>query len=92
MVLMIASFSITRNVAAFTMVGLLWPLDEDPGSQPLTGETRRIWISLLLTRDIAGAIANLEGQSLAHASVLHDLVKEGNARALEAGPVEFAFV
>ena len=49
-------------------------------------------IDSLLNRDIASALATLEAQSLTRASVLRDLVKEGNAQALEAGPVEFSFI
>lgn len=123
------------------MESLIYSLDEENGNQPVTAETRRVWISLindlperiaglaantrfirlvgqindrtahildldlqhpghfaeiaqattalidlLMARDVAGAVANLEGQSLARASVLRDLVKEGNALVLEAGP------
>lgn len=144
---MIASFSIARHIAGFSMEGLIWPLQSQiDGSMPNL-EIRRVWMDLihglferiarltlntrlislvkqindrtaqvldldfqhpgrfekieqsmttlidaLLNRDIASALATLEAQSLTRASVLWDLVKEGNAQALEAGPVEFSFI
>jgi len=65
---------------------------QHPGRFEEIEQSMSTLIANLLDRDVAGALANLEAQSLARASVLRDLVKEGNARALEAGPVEFAFL